>query len=121
MNGSTDRWGAGAGGGIRVQEPAGDTWNTYLGRLEIALLEMEDALAAGGTPTWSAPEPPDGTPPASTLSRRDGLLVRMMVAAHTIEQLRDEIREEIESLPTPRPRREVAYAGTIGTAFDYRG
>jgi hypothetical protein len=96
-------------------------WNAYLDHLEVAVCEVEHALAAGETPSWSAPEPPNGTPPDSTLSRRDGLLVRMMVAAHTIEQLRDGVRAEIESLPAPRPRRALAYAGTIGTTFDYSG
>jgi hypothetical protein len=97
------------------------TWDGYLDRLELAVYEVEHALAERTAPTWSAPEPPDGRPPDATLARRDGLLVRMMVAAHTIEQLRDEVRAEIETLPAPRPRTTVAYAGTIGTNFDYRG
>jgi hypothetical protein len=95
-------------------------WDGYLDQLEVAVTEIEHELAAGETPGWSAPQPPDGPPPDHSLARRDGLLVRMVVAAHTIEQRRDLIRAEIQSLPAPRPRHATAYAGTIGTAFDYR-
>jgi hypothetical protein len=96
-------------------------WNGYLDWLEVAVLELEHALAEGETPVWSTPQPPDGALPDDTLSRRDGLLVRMMVAAHRIEQRRDGIRAQIEALPAPRPRTAVAYAGTIGTNFDFSG
>jgi hypothetical protein len=96
-------------------------WGGYLDHLEVAVLELEHALAEGEPPQWSVPEPPDGTPPDETLYRRDALLSRMVVSAHTIEQLRDGIRAEIEALPAPRPRAALAYAGTIGTNFDYRG
>jgi hypothetical protein len=96
-------------------------WDGYLDHLEEAVRELEHALAQGEPPHWSVPEPPDGTPPDATLSRRDALLARMVVAARTIEQLRDGIRAEIEALPAPRPRAALAYAGTLGTNFDYRG
>lgn len=101
-------------------------WDGYLDQLEVAVLELEHALAAHGTPAWiapqwSAPEPPTGPAPDDTLARRDGLLCRMVVAAHTIEQLRDGLRHEIERLPSRRPRAAVAYAGTIGGNFDYSG
>lgn len=96
-------------------------WANYLDHLEVAISEIEHALTAGEAPTWSGPQPPDGPPPDETLARRDGLLVRMVIAAHTIEQRRDLVRAEIQSLPAPRPRHATAYAGTIGGTFDYRG
>jgi hypothetical protein len=101
-------------------------WDAYLDALEVAVLELEHALAAHGTPEWaapqwSAPEPPGGPAPDDTLARRDGLLCRMVVAAHTIEQLRDGLRHEIETLPSRRPRAAVAYAGTLGGSFDVSG
>jgi len=102
------------------------SWDAYLDRLEVAVTELEHTLAAHGAPEWSAPEwsapePPTGLPPDETLARRDGLLVRMMVAAHTLEQLRENVRHQLQSLPAPRRRVAAAYAGTLGGAFDVRG
>lgn len=96
-------------------------WDRYLDEIEVAVCELEHALAAREAPHWPVPEPPPGRPPEETLARRDGLLARMVVAAHGIEVLRDGIRAKIESLPTGRRRAAVAYEGSLGTRFDVRG
>lgn len=96
-------------------------WDAYLESLEGLVGILEQTLAEGGLPVWHAPEVPALPAPPQTLARRDQLLVRMMVAAQQIERRMDGVRDELEALPSRRPRAAVAYAGTIGGQFDYRG
>ncbi|HET9657390.1 MAG TPA: hypothetical protein VFP72_18705 [Kineosporiaceae bacterium] len=99
----------------------GDAWDAYLDTLEGLLEVLEHTLAEGGLPVWRAPEPPSVPPPDHTLGRRDTLMARMMVSAHTVEQRMDGVRSELHALPANRPRGASATAITLGAHCDVSG
>lgn len=108
--------------GAQKADPAhGDAWDAYLDILEALVEMLEQALAAEELPVWRAPEPPAVPAPDRTLGRRDTLLARMMIAVRTIEQRMDDIRTELQSLPTNRPRPASATAITLGARCDISG